>query len=185
VTDDRQVRGYRDGARKLLKTFGRLRGLWRAFAGVMEVIRLLQDGDQAYGLAFAIQPAKCLCQVALGRGDWQNGLLFLPIPDAIGSPSFGGEEAELSAIQSYRKASQDLKGKVGQKDKDKDVSEQESDNGDEDGPGKKRKKGKEKEAFTKGRREGQRCCLGAAVPDVFSPRIEQSFELARGSCHSL
>jgi hypothetical protein len=61
-------------------------------------------GIGSHGPAFAIQLAKCLHQLALDKGDWQNGLLLLPAPDALSAPSLGGEEAELAVIQSYREA---------------------------------------------------------------------------------
>ena len=45
VSDRRQVWHYRDLSKKLLRVFGKFRGLWRAHAGFSEVIQRLADGD--------------------------------------------------------------------------------------------------------------------------------------------
>ena len=109
VTDERQVWAYRDVSKRLLRTFGRMKGLWRCHAGLAEIIQMLMDGDEEHALAFACQMSKALHQVGLDKGSWDTALLMLPTPDALGEPSFGGEEQELAAIQSYRKAIRELK----------------------------------------------------------------------------
>ena len=111
VTEVRQVWGFRDLSRRLLKTLGKTRGLWRAHAGLQEIIQYLAGGGHALALAFACQLSKALPQVALDRGSWEIALLLIPMPDALSDPSFGGEEHELAAVQSYRRALRDLKSK--------------------------------------------------------------------------
>ena len=110
VTEVRQVWGFRDVGRRLLKTFGQMRGLWRAHAGLQEIIQYLADGEHAQALVFACQMSKALHQVALERGSWEI-VLLIPMPDALSDPSFGGEEHELAAVRSYRRALRDLKSK--------------------------------------------------------------------------
>ena len=63
-----------------------------------------------HAYAHLVQSMKCLHQVALDIGSWETAaLLLIPMPDALSGPSFGGEEHELAAVQSYRRALRDLK----------------------------------------------------------------------------
>ena len=153
VTDDRQVWGYRDVSKRLLRAFGKMRGLWRAHAGLQEIIQYLNDGDAEHALAYACQLSKALHQVGLDRGNWDTALLMIPTPDALSEPQFGGEEYELAAIQSYKKAIRELKARQ--------LAGDHSDEDEDEDPNKTRKqKQKEKE---KQKREKEKAAAAAAA----------------------
>ena len=105
----------------------------------------MADGEHALALAFACQPSEALHQIALDRGSWDSALLLLPMPDALGDPSFGGEEHELAAVHSHRKALKDLKAKQ--------LNHDDSDSGDTDEKDGDAKKKKKKNKFKKKKKE--------------------------------
>ena len=109
VTDARQVWSWRDLARKLLPVFGKLRGLWRCYYLLTEILTAHDAGEHDIVGALVVQGLKSLHQVALDHGGWENAQLLLPYPDPLGRLEFGGEEGELEAIHKYRKSTKELK----------------------------------------------------------------------------
>ena len=111
VTDPRQVWHLRDVSKKLLPTFGVMKGLWRCHIGFQEIIWMLLEDKPLQATAFACQLSKALHQVALDQGDWSNALPMIPVADLLAAPQFGGDEVEMQMIHSYKKAMKELKTK--------------------------------------------------------------------------
>ena len=86
-----------------------MKGLWRCHAGLQEIIWYALEGNHMQSIAYACQLSKAIHQVAIDNGDWSNALLLIPTPDALGEPSFGGEEEEMHMVQGWRRAMRDLK----------------------------------------------------------------------------
>jgi hypothetical protein len=108
ISDSKQAWSYKDLSKKFLKTFGRMKGLWRAYAGLQQIIQLHEDGHAQHAHAYACQLSKTLHQVAIDQGGWDSAIHYLPEQDALGEPAWAGEESELAAIQSYRKSLREL-----------------------------------------------------------------------------
>ena len=73
-----------------------------------EMLTLAEDGKVDHALALMVLMRRCLHQVALDQGSWQNALLLLPTKDPLMRSPFGGTEAELEAVHSYRRALNEL-----------------------------------------------------------------------------
>ena len=110
--DGRKPWKYVDYARLLLKTFGRLRGLWRMFFILCELLQEIDEGQSLDVLgSMVVADLKCLHQVALDDGDWAKGELFLETPDPLAVELYAGEPAEMESIAKYRKAHRQLRQK--------------------------------------------------------------------------
>eukprot|EP00973_Karenia_brevis_P035831 4945493-Karenia_brevis.AAC.1 len=94
-------------------SFGKMRGLFKAFHGCTEVLQLMESGEQAQAQASLIQLVKGLLQVALDKGDWATAQLLLPWQDPTARAEWGGDEKELEEIYKYRRAIKELRAKVG------------------------------------------------------------------------
>ena len=96
---------------KLVSTFGRMRGLWRAHYLGSEILFHYQLGEWEYAESLLVQLLKLLHQVAVDGGSWDNALLMWPTEDPVGQEDFGMEEHEMIAIHAYRRGLTDLKTK--------------------------------------------------------------------------
>ena len=77
---------------------------------VMQILQQIEEGDSDMAAVWAIQASKCLAQVAIDGGNWDNGLLLLPEEDGLSAkPAFGGTEAEMRHVHSYRRGIKELK----------------------------------------------------------------------------
>ena len=108
ISHSKQVWSYKDLSKKYLKTFGRMKGLWRAYAGLQQIIQLQEDGHGDHAHAYACQLSKTLHQVAIDQGGWDSAIHYLPEQDALGDLAWAGGEGELAAIHSYRKSLREL-----------------------------------------------------------------------------
>ena len=87
VMDVRQVWHYRDLSRRLLKTFGKMRGLWRCQAGLQEVVQLMADAEMDMALAYVCQLSKALAPGRAGQGLVGRGGLVAPGAGCAGRAS--------------------------------------------------------------------------------------------------
>ena len=62
--------------------------------------------------AQAVQPSKCLHSVALNRGSWEQGDLFLEEGDPQAADALPGTAREVEDIYRYQKAYKTLRGKT-------------------------------------------------------------------------
>ena len=149
VSSDVQHWSYSEYAKLHARTFGRLRGLWRCYHILSEVLDMwdLQQ-KPAPAKALICQAMKCLHQVALDKGDWQIGGLLLLQPDPLALAEFGGEEREMEDVYRYRRSLRELKSRHQSVQRD-DGGEADAEGGnlDDEGPkgqGKDKKKKKPK-----------------------------------------
>ena len=59
--------------------------------------------------ALLVQLMKTLHQVAVDKGSWEVGSLFLLQPDPLALAEFGGEEKEMEDVYRYRKGVRELR----------------------------------------------------------------------------
>jgi hypothetical protein len=111
ITDPRQPWMYRDYSMKLVSRFGKLRGLWRCHYMISDILQAAIADDQAQVVGLSVQMLKCLHQVALDRGSWQQGQYLLPQADPLAPEEFGGDPSELRLVHRYTTALKDLKAK--------------------------------------------------------------------------
>lgn len=113
VATAQQVWCYKDVAKLHRQTFGKLKGLWRVYHVMMEVLQVLNPESSTYsmeiGTELLAQVSKTLLQVMLDNGDWTSASLLLPVPKFSGRAEFGGEELEMAAAHKYPKAVRKLK----------------------------------------------------------------------------
>eukprot|EP00973_Karenia_brevis_P005414 738889-Karenia_brevis.AAC.1 len=72
-----------------------MRGLWKSLHGLTEILEMMDGGRHAEAQAAVCQQLKCLVQVGLDKGTWENGQPLLPWSDPLGRVEWGGEEREL------------------------------------------------------------------------------------------
>ena len=113
VTHERQVWLFKDVAKKQLQLFGKMRGLWRVYHAVLELIQLQVGGEHEQATAFSCQLAKTILQVAVDDGEWKTACLLLPTPDPLQTVEFGGDEWELDRIYAYQKSLRELRRRGG------------------------------------------------------------------------
>ena len=125
ITDPRMPWKYTDWAKRHRSSFGRMKGLWRVFHVLCEILDALDPANARqvnWATALTVQGLKALLQVAFDGGTWATACLLLPIPDPMGKSEFGGDEEELEAIYDQRKALTALKKQakdaVGSEDED-------------------------------------------------------------------
>ena len=111
VTHASQAWLYRDYSLRLVKNFGKLRGLWRCHYALSDILQAAVSDDKAKYLGNTMQMLKCLHQVALDNGSWHQGQLLLPDPDPLAQDEFGGDPNELQVVHKYSQALKDLKSK--------------------------------------------------------------------------
>eukprot|EP00973_Karenia_brevis_P008451 1142838-Karenia_brevis.AAC.1 len=70
--------------KRQLPIFGKMRGFWKSFYGLTEILEMMDEGRFAEAQAATCQQLKCLVQVGLDKGTWENGQLLLPWPDPLG-----------------------------------------------------------------------------------------------------
>ena len=107
VVDRRTPWRYVDWAKRHRGTFGRMKGLWRVFHILCEMLDMLDPANIRNvdgASALCVQSLKALLQVALDRGSWLTASLLLSVPEPMGRTEFGGDEDELEWIYDYRKA---------------------------------------------------------------------------------
>jgi hypothetical protein len=109
VASSRQVWRFSDASRKVLGTFGKMRGLWKVHYHLSETLQAQAEGNSALTGAMIVQLLKCLHQVAIDNGSWTTGQLMLLLPDPTSVSDFGGDPSELRVIHSYTKARAELK----------------------------------------------------------------------------
>ena len=107
--DPRRAWRYSDYSMRLLKRFGKMRGLWRVHWILSELLEELLAGNTQYAAAFLVQVLKCLHQVSIDQGSWATGHLLLPLEDPLAPDEFGGDPEELKLAHSYHSALQDLR----------------------------------------------------------------------------
>jgi hypothetical protein len=123
VTDTRQFWRVRDWSMKQEKRFGRMKGMLRLYVMIGDILDHSLNGRHLVTSALLIQAQKCLLQMALDGGLWDNGRLLWPEPDPFEQVEFGGLEEEMSRVHAYRKAINDLKSRgkgMGQSPDDED-----------------------------------------------------------------
>ena len=141
ITDPRQPWKYTDFAKKHRATFGKMKGLWRVFHLLCEILDALDPGNVRevdWATALTVQSLKALLQVAYDKAAWTTAALLLPVPDPMGRSEFGGDESELEAIYDYRKAVTSLKK---QREGTEQAEEGESPKEGSEADGQKKKKG--------------------------------------------
>ena len=109
VIDSRQVWLYRDFTRRLLPTFGKMRGLWRIHNALSEIHQLQMGGRADQASAFTVQLLRALHQVAIDHGEWHTALKLLPHKDPLERETFGGTEQDLQAVYAYQESLNKLK----------------------------------------------------------------------------
>ena len=114
VTHPNQPWLYRDYSMNLLRTFGKMRGLWRCHYALSDILQAATEKDNGKVIGYTIQMLKCLHQVALDRGSWHQGQLLLPEVDPLAQDEFGGDPSELQVVHKYTQALKDLKAKKSQ-----------------------------------------------------------------------
>lgn len=98
----------RDLNKKLLRIFGRLKGLHRCHGMLSEIFQMQLQGHHDHATAYTAQALKCLHQVAIDGGSWLAAEHFLPIGEALDSTAQAGAEEEMIAIHGALKAKKEL-----------------------------------------------------------------------------
>jgi hypothetical protein len=109
VSTSKQVWRFSDASRKILGTFGKMRGLWKVHYHLSETLQAHAEGNSALTGAMIVQLLKCLHQVGIDNGSWTTAQLMLLHPDPTSVSDFGGDPSELRVIHSYTKAMAELK----------------------------------------------------------------------------
>ena len=99
----------RDLNKKLVRVFGKMRGLHRCHGMLAELFQLQLEGKTDHAAAYTVQAMKVLHQVAIDGGSWASAELLLPLGEGIEVSHFGGSEKEMVAIHAYHKALKELK----------------------------------------------------------------------------
>eukprot|EP00973_Karenia_brevis_P066737 9278367-Karenia_brevis.AAC.1 len=89
VRTEQQPWCYGDWAKKNLAVLGKMKGLWRDYHGMCEILDELEHGDVTIARASLVQLIKSNLQVALDHGGWDNAQLLLPWPDPLARAEFG------------------------------------------------------------------------------------------------
>ena len=84
--------------------FGKMRGLQRVFYYIAAAVELGLEEKHEEVVAFLIQLMKCIHQVVIDNGTWEDGVEFLPLADPLGKAEFAGDESEIEAVASRREA---------------------------------------------------------------------------------
>ena len=114
ITDTRQFWKVRDWVMKQNSRFARMRGMFRVYAMLGDILdHALHDRHQV-AAALTVQAMKSMLQMALDDGAWDNAKLLWPESDPYEVAEFGGLEQEMAHVHRYRKAVSDLKTKVKQ-----------------------------------------------------------------------
>ena len=103
----------RDFSRKVLVTFGKMRGLWRTHYGISEAVQHFIEGRPAHCCAHLVMLLQAIHQAAIDHGDWSTAALLVPSEDPLARAPFGAGERELQNVHAYRKAMSDLAAKFG------------------------------------------------------------------------
>ena len=97
-----------DFSRRVLPTFGKMRGLWRTHHGISEALQHAIEGRSAHCVAHLCALLQAIHQAAIDHGDWQVAALLVPTADPLARSQFGAGERELVDVHAYRQAMQQL-----------------------------------------------------------------------------
>jgi hypothetical protein len=114
ITDPRQFWRMRDWSTRHSARFQRMRGMYRVYVMIGDILDHATHGRHAISSALLCQAHKAILQMALDGGGWESARLLWPAPpetEVNEAAEFGGSEQEMQKVQQYRKAVSDLKAK--------------------------------------------------------------------------
>ena len=109
VTDARQVWSYPDLSRRVLYSFGKMKGLWKVHFYLASMLQLMDGGDHTGAHVYCVQLMKAVRQVAMDKGEWDTAQLLLPDENPLSRQEWAASEKELEEIYGYRKAVRELR----------------------------------------------------------------------------
>ena len=77
---------------RILQTFDKMTGIWRAHHGVLAILELLEQRRVEEVAATSIQLFKAIHQAAPDQGGWSLASTLLPWEDHLGREAFSGDE---------------------------------------------------------------------------------------------